>query len=322
MPLPLIWIVGAVAVAAAKKGIDAGLLLKEAADTKKAADTLKEDAEQRLASKVEAVEAEGLALEAQKLAVMELTVARFVQLWERQKKKNTISDKDFALHLEMTPETLAEFKRVGFRSLELAGGLIQAAAAGLGTSMAVTSAVSALGTAGTGAAISGLSGAAANSALLAWLGGGTLASGGGGMALGAIVAGGLLVAPAALVGSLIVAKKGEEALTAATQYFADVEVYCAQLEVKQAGLDGIQARIQEISELIGRVVSQLRKALTVCEADEAQSDGKVELPHFYAAASLAKALVDLLMVPVIDDDAKALLAYQQTVDAAQQTATN
>lgn len=46
------------------------------------------------------------------------------------------------------------------------------------------------GTAGTGAAISSLSGAAANSAALAWLGGGTLAAGGGGMALGAIVVSG------------------------------------------------------------------------------------------------------------------------------------
>ncbi len=40
------------------------------------------------------------------------------------------------------------------------------------------------GTASTGAAISGLSGAAASSAALAWLGGGALAAGGGGMAAG------------------------------------------------------------------------------------------------------------------------------------------
>jgi hypothetical protein len=46
------------------------------------------------------------------------------------------------------------------------------------------------GTAGTGVAISSLSGAAANSAALALLGGGTLAAGGGGAALGLIVASG------------------------------------------------------------------------------------------------------------------------------------
>jgi len=40
------------------------------------------------------------------------------------------------------------------------------------------------GTASTGTAISALSGAAAESAALAWLGGGTLAAGGGGMTAG------------------------------------------------------------------------------------------------------------------------------------------
>ena len=47
-------------------------------------------------------------------------------------------------------------------------------------------------TAGTGTAISSLSGAAATNATLAWLGGGTLASGGGGMAAGAFVLGGVV----------------------------------------------------------------------------------------------------------------------------------
>jgi hypothetical protein len=59
--------------------------------------------------------------------------------------------------------------------------------------------VTAYGTAGTGAAISGLSGAAASNAALAWLGGGTLGAGGGGMAAGSLVLGGLVFASAAIV---------------------------------------------------------------------------------------------------------------------------
>lgn len=47
--------------------------------------------------------------------------------------------------------------------------------------------VTAFGSAGTGVAISSLSGAAANSAALAWLGGGAVSGGGGGMALGSTV---------------------------------------------------------------------------------------------------------------------------------------
>jgi hypothetical protein len=57
---------------------------------------------------------------------------------------------------------------------------------GLAASTGAWMLVAHFGTASTGAAIVGLSGAAAHSAILAWLGGGALAAGGGGMMLGSI----------------------------------------------------------------------------------------------------------------------------------------
>jgi len=70
------------------------------------------------------------------------------------------------------------------------------------TGFTVTTLVAAFGTASTGTAISGLSGAAATNATLAWLGGGSLAAGGGGVAAGAAVltAGAAAVAIAATAG--------------------------------------------------------------------------------------------------------------------------
>ena len=65
---------------------------------------------------------------------------------------------------------------------------------GAGFGVAVTSLVSVIGTAGTGAAITGMSGIAATNASLAWLGGGTLAAGGLGVAGGALIlSGGTMV---------------------------------------------------------------------------------------------------------------------------------
>ncbi len=65
---------------------------------------------------------------------------------------------------------------------------------GTGFGVAVTSLVSVIGTAGTGAAITGMSGIAATNASLAWLGGGTLAAGGLGVAGGALIlSGGTMV---------------------------------------------------------------------------------------------------------------------------------
>lgn len=103
------------------------------------------------------------------------------------------------------PEAEAQY-RIKFTSYGvahvLAGGAGGAAAgaavggaAAYGTFMAAVS----FGTASTGAAISGLSGAAATNAAMALLGGGTLAAGGAGVAGGAALLTGLVVAPALLL---------------------------------------------------------------------------------------------------------------------------
>ncbi|ULH17679.1 hypothetical protein MF271_19905 (plasmid) [Deinococcus sp. KNUC1210] len=178
MPLPLIWMVGAVAVTAVKKGVDARSLLKSASELQQLANEKKVAAETNFEQRLLQVRTAALELEEQKLAVMARTMASFVQLWERQKKKANVSDKDFTLRLNISPEKLEEFKGIGVRSLDVAKGLMQAGMAGAATGAGVMSAVGVLGAASTGTAIASLSGAAANSALLAWLGGGSLAAGG------------------------------------------------------------------------------------------------------------------------------------------------
>lgn len=70
--------------------------------------------------------------------------------------------------------------------------------------------VGALGSAGTGAAISGLSGAAATNATLAWLGGGTLAAGGAGVSGGMAVLGGIVAVPLIAIASYSTHKKANE----------------------------------------------------------------------------------------------------------------
>ena len=81
-----------------------------------------------------------------------------------------------------------EVRKVSAFASALLGGISSIAAgsiAGLAAGGMTIAAVSAFGTAGTGAAIAGLHGIAATNAILAFLGGGTLASGGAGIAHGA-----------------------------------------------------------------------------------------------------------------------------------------
>ena len=99
-----------------------------------------------------------------------------------------------------------ELKQVSVGAGILLGGL---AGAGIGTAGgfaaagATTAAVMALGTASTGTAIASLSGAAATNATLAALGGGAIAAGGGGVALGTTILGASTLGVGLLVGGII-----------------------------------------------------------------------------------------------------------------------
>ena len=90
-------------------------------------------------------------------------------------------------------------------------------AAGLAAGASAVGLMTAFGTAGTGAALSGLTGSAYIHATLAALGGGTLASGGFGMVGGAVVLGATILAPALAV----------------TGYFTDKQIKSAYLDAKK-----------------------------------------------------------------------------------------
>ncbi|MEV6122502.1 hypothetical protein AB0M23_18575 [Streptomyces sp. NPDC052077] len=90
----------------------------------------------------------------------------------------------------------------------LVGGGAVGAGVGAGVGAATYMAVGAFATASTGTAISGLSGAAASSATLAWLGGGSLAAGGGGMAAGTVVLAAVVAVPALVVGGALLEWRG------------------------------------------------------------------------------------------------------------------
>ena len=112
----------------------------------------------------------------------------------------------------------------------LIGGVAGGAAVGAGT----FAAVGALATASTGATISSLSGAAATSATLAWLGGGSIAAGGGGVALGSAVLTGLVAAPVLLGLVTFVELKGRQQRRQQLEAARELRTATAELEVQEA----------------------------------------------------------------------------------------
>jgi hypothetical protein len=124
-----------------------------------------------------------------------------------------------------------------------------------------------VGFASTGTAISGLSGAAAHSATLAWLGGGSLATGGGGMALGGMVLTGLTAGPALAILGFTLAGKGENDIKQAIEYGEEVEKEITKLLAGIEKLKHIQQRIYEMSCLISDKHTILREQMSKIDTD-------------------------------------------------------
>lgn len=104
-----------------------------------------------------------------------------------------------------TIENITQIEQVITALKSALSGIVAGGVAGGMAGFGAVGGVGLLATAGTGTAISSLSGVAATNATLAWLGGGTLASGGLGIAGGMWVLGGIVAAPLVAVTSIVVA---------------------------------------------------------------------------------------------------------------------
>lgn len=124
--------------------------------------------------------------------------------------------------------------------------------AGVGTALGAWALVSTVGTASTGAAIAGLSGVAATNATLAWFGGGAIAAGGGGIAAGTAVLGGIIAVPAlALLGVFSHIQAGKK-IAAIEQEMSKVLNYIDQIEANLLKLKGLEERSRELIVSIGK----------------------------------------------------------------------
>lgn len=122
--------------------------------------------------------------------------------------------------------TQEDLKKVYMGAGVLLGGLGGAAmgtAGGFAAAGATTAAVMALGTASTGTAIASLSGVAATNATLAALGGGAIAAGGGGMALGTTILGATTLGMGILVGGIIFSVTGSKLSSKAEEAYAQMK---------------------------------------------------------------------------------------------------
>ena len=151
--------------------------------------------------------------------------------------------------LKLDKQDLKELEELSGFASSIASGAISGGVAGA-AAFGAYSGVMALGTASTGAAIGSLSGAAATNATLAWLGGGSLATGGMGMAGGAAVLGGLVAAPALVILGCVLGSKASANLDNAKSNYHKAREYSEQMDVCADLCNGIEKRANLFSSFI------------------------------------------------------------------------
>lgn len=222
-----------------------------------------------------------------KLDIFQNQIAHLVSMLKKIREARSIL-RDYETLFSSTD--IPRIDRAVTTSLELGSGLATGTASGAMVALGAYGGVGMLATASTGAPIASLSGVAASNATLAWLGGGTVAAGGGGVAAGTAVLGGMIAAPAIAIAGLVMATKAEKKLTQAIAYDADIDKQVAEMNLARSVLGGVD---QNVAEVV-RAIVYLAEKYDEVRTDSLRSKRKLEL-----MLRIGKALKACLDQPVL-----------------------
>lgn len=187
-----------------------------------------------------------------KLQISSENIGRFVEMFSKIKNvelKDSIG-LDELQNLDLSEEQLQEMKEISLKATDLLAGGLTGVGAGTLLGWGTYGGVMALGSASTGTAIGGLTGVAATNATLAWLGGGSIATGGGGIALGLQVLGGVIAGPTLLVAGGIFGSKAKTKLNDSYSNLAEAKVIVEELRLADAELKIITRTAYHVINLL------------------------------------------------------------------------
>ena len=242
-----------------------------------------------------------------KLSVFTTEINTLVSLVKKCKDANSVLD---AENINFTAEEIRELESSVSNSLEISAGLGKGVASGALTAMGAYGSVGMLATASTGTAIGGLSGVAATNATLAWLGGGSLAAGGGGMALGTAVLGGMVAGPLIAITGFVMDSKAEKNLTEAYKYESEIDIGIEKIDYSIEEYNAIYKYIDELTivihnfrERFNEVHKQLNNVSLKSKAKRFFGVSKVcEEKEFEQLMVIGKNLKIVLDIPLMDKD--------------------
>jgi membrane protein implicated in regulation of membrane protease activity len=207
-----------------------------------------------------------------------------------------VRDREKASGVTIDVPQLAQWESASLNATDALKGLGSGGLIGASTAAGVYGLVGLLGTASTGTAISTLTGIAASNATLAWLGGGAIAVGGGGVAVGTCLLGGVVAGPVVLATGIGLSISAAKFQTKVEKRMAEMGVAQEEMKNRSGTLDQVIRRASELAESIRRTeraVADLMQEATGNATREA-----------YDLFKTAKTLSDFIDTALMDRDGR------------------
>lgn len=312
MPIPFLFIgIGAAtAIVGTGKTIKAGIDQKDAKETNEYAQDIVKRETNLTNEYRERSGAAVTALGEKKIWVLDHSVKPFIESFEK------IHNVDFAdshgleelQNMKIDKQSFQSLKSLQTMASSLAGGVVSGTAIGAATAFGAYGAAMTFASASTGTAIATLSGAAATNATLAFLGGGSLAVGGLGMAGGTAVLGGLVAGPALAVMGFVMGAKASANRDEAYSNLAKAKEFAEEMKTAQSLCKGIRMRSAMFDRLLMRLdgifaplVYSMERIIEEKGVDYS-SYSLAEKQTIGAAMSVAGAIKAVLDTPILTED--------------------
>lgn len=157
-----------------------------------------------------------------------------------------------------------------------------------------------LGTASTGNRIANLHGVAAENATLAFFGGGSIKSGGGGMKLGGQMLNIVQISSATLITGLTVLSQGFKAKNSAEEFRTEVDLEIARLDARDELMRGVQLRATELDDILIRLIDEATDSIDLLESEDFIMPDHAE--RLQTALILQRAVRDVAIAPVANEN--------------------
>lgn len=323
MAIPLLFLVPAAATAVYGL-VKGGVAVKDhmnASETNENAQSIVKHARLGVEEHRKATESELENYGSRKLRSFTGVVNDFIETFARLKNVELLQSPELdKLQLGSNSSVVLADLRHDYQALQEAGlGLGAGLGGGAALAFGAYNGTMMLATASTGTAISTLSGAAATNATLAWLGGGSIAAGGGGMAMGTMVLGGIVAGPALAIFGHVLGARAETALAEANSnlerartHRVEAQKICEQLKIIHSVTRLADKTFSQISLRLRKSVHDLKHEINTHGDNYGNFSTESREVVFRAVkfAQLIKAMID---TPILDESGNLVISTKKRI---------